>query len=208
VASALVAVCGCGFTVAAKDSRDAAPDGSGSADAAIDAPADAFTPASCPASYAITHGLSRYAIVTTTVTAWSASASCAADLPGATHLVVFDTTTEQLQIQADVNATSPGVNMFWIGAVQRIDATRIDEGWLALTGGPLGGFWSTIEPTDNDGSTLTREVHAEQFVRLDRGGNGMVDAPGKTPGNGYVCECDGKPIDPVAAQAITDSPGI
>jgi hypothetical protein len=195
---------GCGFNVAAKESRDAAPD----RDAPADAPADAFTAADCPLTYSIAHGLSRYAVVSQTTEAWDASARCASDLPGATHLVVFDSPTEQLEIQADINATQSGVNQYWIGAVQRIDATQIGEGWLGLTGGPLGGFWNINEPTDNDGGTLTVEVHAEQFVRLDRNGSGMTDAPGRNPGNGFVCECDGKPIDPVAAKAITDSTGI
>lgn len=203
---ALCALAGCGFSVGAQSSSpDDAPRDVG---VTHDAATDSFTAASCPGSYALSHGTSRYAIVTQTTEAWTASARCALDLPGATHLVVFDSTAEQLQIQADVNATSGVVNLFWVGAVQRIDATQIGDGWLSLTGGGLLGFWSPIEPTDNDGGTLDREVHAEQFVRIDRNGSGMVDAPGRIPGHGYVCECDGKPIDPVAAQAITDSTGI
>ncbi len=202
---ALCALAGCGFSVGAEGSQPMdAPHDVPAGDAAI----DGFTLADCPSSYVITHGLSRYAVVTITTQAWTASGRCAADLPGATHLVVFDGMTEQNQIQADVNATSSLTNQYWIGAVQRIDATQIGEGWLSLTGGPLLGFWSPVEPTDNDGSTLTREVHEEQFVRIDRNGNGMVDAPGRIPGHGYVCECDGKPIDPAAAKAITDSTGI
>jgi hypothetical protein len=193
---------GCGFSVGAQRT-DAA------IDSPVDAAPDAFSPAACGTAYTITHGLSRYRIVATHVTAWAASSICAADLENATHLVVFDSPSEQLEIQNDLNAMPNGTNLFWIGAVQRFDATQIGEGWLSLTGGPLGGFWSSVEPTDNDGGPpYDTEVHAEQFVRLDRSGGGMVDAPGRLPNHGYICECDGKPIDPTAAQAIIDSTGI
>jgi hypothetical protein len=202
----LTTLAGCGFSVGSQRtdaSIDAPVDGS------IDTPADAFTLDSCGAAYIITHGQSRYRIVAQPLTAWAASSSCAADRSNATHLVVVDNLTEQLQIQNDVNTTPNGTNAFWVGAVQRFDAMQITAGWLSLTGGPFAGTWSSVEPTDNDGGPpYDTEVHAEQFVRFDRNGQGLVDAPGLSAGHGYICECDGKPIDPVAAQAIVDSTGI
>ena len=197
-----LALAGCGFSVGAQ-AIDAAPD------APPDVLADAFVLDDCGAAYTITHGLSRYRIVGTHLTAWAASSSCAADRANATHLVVIDNLTEQLQIQSDINMLSNGTNAYWMGAVQRADATGVAEGWLSLTGGAFAGTWSNVEPTDDDGGPpYDKEVHAEQFVRFDRNGQGLTDAPGRLAGHGYICECDGKPIDPVAAQAIVDSTGI
>lgn len=203
---ALTTLAGCGFSVGAQRT-DAAIDSP--VDAVPDVPADAFSLADCGAAYTITHGLSRYRIVATNLTAWAASSSCAADRKNATHLVVIDNLTEQLQIQNDINSLPNGTNAYWAGAVQRFDAPGIADGWLSLTGGPFAGTWSNVEPTDNDGAPpYENEVHAEQFVRFDRNGQGLTDAPGRLTGHGYICECDGKPIDPIAAQAIIDSTGI
>jgi hypothetical protein len=172
--------------------------------------ADAFDPSVCGPQYALEMGRSRYRIDAAFLSAWLASDTCAAELPGATHLVVFDTIAERDFIQVSINATPPGTSNFWIGGVQKLEATTIAGDWLALTGGPLiANAWSAFEPTDDDGAPpYDTEVHAEQFIRLDRNGVGLTDAPGKTLFNGFVCECDGRPIDPIAAAAIVASKGI
>jgi hypothetical protein len=192
---AAIAMTGCGFSVA--------PAASDAPVTPIDAPFDVTKCVGYKAA-----GTSLYKIDSTKHAAWVASANCAADNPGGTHLAVPDDPVELNTIQNLADFADPGTNSFWVGGVQKITATTISGDWLALTGAPLLPRWATGEPTDNDRGTLTSEVHAEQFVRIDRGHAGMTDAPGSALNHGSICECDGKGIDPVAAQAIADSTGI
>jgi hypothetical protein len=199
----LVLVASCGFSTGGQP-IDAPPV------PADESSADAFDASVCGATYPLVLGRSRYRIEAAFLPAWVASDTCAAELPGATHLVVFDTIAERDFIQVSINGAPPGTNNFWVGGVQRFEATQIGGDWLALTGGPMvGNAWNVSEPTDDDGAPpYDTEVHAEQFVRLDRNSVGLLDAPGKALFHGFVCECDGLRIDPAAAAAILASKGI
>lgn len=192
---------GCGFSVRSATNDAATNDVSDALDSKLP-----FDPATCGATYPITIGASRYRIEQTTTLAWTAHELCAADLAGATHLAVIDDLTERDMVQRAINDQVAGTDTFWVGGVQKLAATEIGGDWLALTGGPMiAGAWALDEPTDDDGAPpYTSEAHAEQFVRLNRNGIGLVDAPGRVL-HGFVCECDGKPIDSVAAKAVTDS---
>lgn len=183
-------IAGCGFQ--AQPARDESP--TAAADAA------AFDFSTCPPSYTTTlTGSSRYRLIVEGHPAWEQSDTCAADMPGATHLAVLDTLDERNAAAALINAAptlaSSGA---WIGAVQLRTATLTNQAWFWFDGTPLTGSWNSGEPNDGGGGETD---HREQFVKLQKTRTGFTDQNG-SEGDGALCECDGKPIAPAAAAAI------
>ena len=193
----LLVVAGCGF-----QSPIASTGGSGGADGPA-APDAGFDYALCPASYnAALPGPSRYRLLIDGHVAWAHSDTCSTDLPGATHLVVFEAMPELLSVSALVNTPPLGIagNAIWVGGVQPRTVLLPGDGWLGYDGAPLISAWDTGEP--NDGGTETD--HSEQFVFLERNRHYLADRPGNT-NLGALCECDGKPVAANATAAITAS---
>jgi hypothetical protein len=161
-----------------------------------------FDVARCPASYnADLPGPSRYRLIADGHPAWSQSDACAADLDGATHLVVLSSMAELDAIAALVGAPPIGIagNAVWIGAVQPLTATRPDEGWLGFDGNPMLAVWGGIEP--NEHGDNNEADHEEQFVKIERPHAYLSDAVG-TDSLGALCECDGVAIAENAAALI------
>jgi hypothetical protein len=182
---------GCGFEVQAE----------GIDETASMTPDAAFDFATCPSSYNLSLvGPSRYRLLTGGGTAAGQSDLCIADAPGATHLVVFDSLTELNAVGALVDGTNLAGNAVWIGAVQQRAATRPDERWLGFDDVPLVDQWYDNEPNDGRGN----EGHREQFVQIIRNRHYFTDAANSS-GAGALCECDGKPVGPMALAAIADN---
>ena len=207
-----VFLAGCGFQVRSElidappsdGDRDAPPliDGAPDApiDAMIDAAPDAFVLA-CPIDYtiAVTGSTSRYRISSTNASFAQHHASCNDDLPGATHLAVFDSLTELDQITSRLTqVTQPNDNRFYVGAVQMTNQATLSAGWLHFTGGAVPAtMWQNGQPDDNGDS---ESDHDQQLAALDSGQR-LNDVSGSIQ-YGAVCECDGKMIDPTAASHI------
>jgi hypothetical protein len=185
-------IAGCGF-------QGRGPIGQGEAAPAPDAGLDAA--ARCPVSYDVAlPGPSRYRLIASGGPAWVQSDACAADLPGATHLVVLDSPDELGRVISLVAAATTTVNAIWVGAVQQATATQPGVGWLWFDDKAVTGGWSGVEPNDRDG----RESREEQFVRIEKTKLYLQDSGGNST-SGALCECDGKSIAPAAADAITAS---
>ena len=159
----------------------------------------------CPPGYDITNltGGSHYRLITDGHPAWEQSDACAADMPGATHLVVLDSQDELMRVAMLVNTPPMPItnNAIWIGAVQLRSATRPTDGWIRFDDEPLASGWNTGEPNDSNNSETD---HREQFVKLQAGRTYFTDSAG-SDGYGALCECDGKPIAQDAAQSIQDN---
>ena len=182
-------VAGCGF-------QSNVPDVGGTG---AEIPDSGFDYALCPTSYNVQlPGPSRYRLIANGHPAWEQSDACNRDLPGATHLVVFETMPELMAVSAFVDdpGTTVARNAIWIGAVQLRTAVLASDGWLRFDGAPLIDGWASGEP--NDG---TIEDHGEQFAFLGRTLRYLVDLSGGTD-NGALCECDGKPVAQNATDAI------
>ena len=206
-----VLLAGCGFQVA-EQARDAGPrdtgatsdtgvDGTGidaPTDAAIDAPPVAVL---CPPSFTVTiaASTSKYRISSTNAVFTSHNNGCNGEVPGATHLAVFDTTAELDQISALLaSSPQPTSGRFYVGAVQMSNQTATSTGWLQFTGGAVPAtLWTPGQPDDNSDPEAN---HEQQLAAVDSGAR-MNDVSG-TVGYGAVCECDGKAIDPTAAAFI------
>lgn len=187
----ILLIAGCGFQSHAPAGEQAAP--------VPDAGLDAVT---CPASYDIAFPpplTSRYRLIAAGQPAWTQSDACAADRSGATHLAVLETQAELDRVTALVAAPTTALagNAIWIGAVQQTPAAAPDAGWLWLDGTAVTG-WGRIEPNDRD----EQEDHEEQFARIEKTKLYLQDSAGSGK-NSALCECDGKPIAPAAAAAIT-----
>jgi hypothetical protein len=187
----IVVVAGCGFHANPGTQEEAAA----LPDAAVQP--DATT---CPSSYGLTlsGSQSRYRLIPDGRPAWVQFDACAADLPGATHLVVLDTKPELDAAIALVAAptTLLAGNAIWVGAVQQTSATLPADGWLWLDDSSVTG-WGDGEPNDHD----KQEDRDEQFVRIEKTKLYLQDSSGGT-NNSALCECDGKPIAPAAAAAL------
>jgi hypothetical protein len=188
----LIAGSGCGFV--AHPIQDDGPNEDGSA---------AFDYASCPATYhADLPGPSRYRFIPAGQPAWVQIDACAADMPGATHLVVLESQPEIASVAALVAAPPMPItgNAVWIGGVQQRNATVPAGGWLRFDGEALTLGWSSGEPNDR-GMTEDRQ---EQFVKLENHRTYLVDAQG-SDNYSALCECDGKPTAQAASDAIQDN---
>ncbi len=96
-------------------------------------------------------------------------------------------------VQAVLDA---GTKATWfVGAIQQPSSPTSSENWLWITGELLDGtVWATNEPNDQ----VEPENNEENIGSLIKGRDGVVDA---NAGLSYpaVCECDGRPVDPVAS---------
>jgi hypothetical protein len=195
----IVFMAGCGF-----QAQVAIPEGVGGATGAPDA---AFDFAACPGTYnTALPGLpaqptpSRYRLIITGGPAASQSDLCNNDMVGATHLVVLDSMEELVAVAALVdNAANNAIthNSVWVGGVQSNTAKSPSDAWLGFDDQPLIPRWATGEPNDGGGT----EDHGEQFVLVLRAKPYLTDATRNTS-SGALCECDGRPVGPLAAEAI------
>jgi hypothetical protein len=158
--------------------------------------------ARCPGGYSASlPGPTRYRLIPDGHPAWTQSDACAADLPGATHLVVLNTVAEVSAVAALVSAPPIAIagNAVWVGGVQAMTAMQPRDAWLGLDGGPLLDAWGGNEPNDRgDGEA----DHDEQFVKVERNKPYLTDTAG-SENIAALCECDGAPIAASAAAAIT-----
>jgi hypothetical protein len=184
----LLAACGFESTLRQPGSIDAAEDTT-KVDAAVDAAiADAppFDVSMCPSTYnrMVAASQTRYRVIITDANFATHHASCNSDLPGRTHLVVFDSPAEATQVAAIAGA------FFYLGGVQAPDSGSPNSGWFGFDGEPLVGTWDPGEPIDidnvenNEQNLAGSELNAEHW---DVGGAVVYNA---------VCECDGNAIPP------------
>jgi hypothetical protein len=174
----------------------APPDATSEVDASVDAGFDA---ALCPASYNVQlPGPSRYRLILEGGAAWMHSDDCDDDLPGATHLVVFESLAELVEVNA-LHETTDELEDIWIGGVQQRSARLPADEWLSFDGAPLMDGWDAGEPNDD-----TVEDLAEQFAEMQKGRRYFNDTEGSEP-NDALCECDGKSVAPNARAAITSN---
>jgi hypothetical protein len=170
-------------------------------DAPVDTIADApaFDVSQCPASYNITiPGLtSRYRAIVGLRTWPNHQETCAEDLPGKTHLIVFDTMSEVTLIQSGQARTS-----FLVGHFQLADQATADAGWFAITGEPVDAtLWLAGQPNDNNaGAPVENNEQNRAFLNYTTG-VGVQDSPADFPDDA-LCECDGKPIPPQIAAML------
>src|SRR4051812_30916837 len=188
----VVVIAGCGFGCGFETHAS-----TGLGEQAAPAPDAGVEAASCPSSYGIRlpGSGSAYRLIPDGRPAWTQSDACAADLPGATHLVVLDSRAELDGATALVGAPTTALagNAIWVGAVQQSSATQPTAGWLWLDGTAVTG-WGGAEPNDRGG----QENHEEQFARIEKGKLYLQDSAGNS-NSSALCECDGKPIVPAAA---------
>ncbi|MEO8699261.1 MAG: hypothetical protein ABI867_04430 [Kofleriaceae bacterium] len=164
---------------------------------ATDAPPP-FDPAQdCPFNYdvALTGQPSRYRLIAVERKMYEHADDCADDLEGATHLVAFNR-AEVEAVSTFLNAR-PEVNRLWLGGVQLRGQASSRAGWFSIVGGLMADVWGGGEPNDAN----QPENNEENFVGIDRNRSGLIDFPVTFTG-GVLCECDGQPVDLVAAAAI------
>lgn len=174
-------------------------------DSGIDAPP--FDVSLCPQSYNRTLGdhntadagivTSKYRLITSRANVWTQAATCKADLPGSTHLAVLDDDVEMDGLRA-LTPIFPPLTVY-VGVVQDPAATDASSGWIHFDGRAVSGSWGSPDP-DNNGMPEAM-VHAN-VADLDILRAGIHDTVG-TQTEGAICECDGKPVHPMA-QAFLD----
>lgn len=200
-------IAGCAFQAQAVPTE-----GTGGAGPVPDA---GFAFASCPATYTtVLPGLpaspepSRYRLIATPGKATDQIAACNGDLQGATHLVVLESMPELIAVAALIDGMPDNAiahNAVWVGGVQQRSALRPDQSWLGFDDHPLTDQWASGEPNDGGGDIANTELnHSEQFVVVERGKHYLTDVARDT-GSGALCECDGKPVGPMATATIADN---
>lgn len=177
----------------------------GSRDAGPGAPTGPFDYARCPVTYTNDDlpGPSRYRVITDGHRAWEQSDACNGDLPGATHLVIFETAAELTRAAAFVDHPRTGLahNAVWVGGVQRRTAEQPRDGWLGFDGAALIDLWQLGDPDDNGNSG--EADHREQFAMIDHHNVALADDDGRLE-LGAICECDGAAV-PAAVLAAIDA---
>lgn len=149
-----------------------------------------FDPGQCPPTYPLRPLLFRsaYRIVQQSLSAQAQRRDCENDEPGFTHLAAIGSVEEAIYLEGALEDqdVQPGA---WIGAVQVRSASSPSAGWIIPDGTLLpAGLWGSLEP--NDGFDGTVEGGNEQYTRLDRGRQYLVDiAP--IIDSAAICECDG-----------------
>lgn len=159
----------------------------------------------CPASYSVSapSSFSRYRIQSNVGTFAQSHASCLADAPGATHLAVFDSEQEMLDIGARLVsiAPQPERGRFYVGVVQPLGQMAVDANWLQFDGTPVDPvLWNNGEPQDLDDV----EDEVEQVAVINATSH-LLDVSGKIV-YGAVCECDGEPLAPSVVAALAALP--
>lgn len=201
---------GCSFSArmapavgdAAGSSTSAGADAAGDT-AGVDAPPPVPI-TGCPSNYTlqVASSASWYRVETSGVW-WDVRRNCEQDQPGRTHLVVLDTTAEQVEVTALVSNLSPPPGGMWhVGAVQDMNQAVPASGWHWLTGGPVAATgWSIGEPDDGNGT----ETNKCNLAVLDPGSGLLMDVDSLSsnpPDAGALCECDGQPISSAVAGQI------
>lgn len=165
-------------------------------DAGFDAPIDARQ---CPSTYTASMDASRYRVSVTPAVLKIQSASCNDDAPGFTHLVALDSRLEldfvhALISSAGIPPVTLGFTLAWVGGAQLPNQPNKTAGWLNITGGPMiDTAWAPGEP--NDGNSAA-EANAENYVVIWKEMPYLSDVP-RGMAVSAVCECDGKPSDPI-----------
>lgn len=178
--------------------------GTCAAGAVIDAPSQRDA-AICPATYTETvpSSASYYRIVPSDVW-WNTEHACEVDAPGATHLVVFETTAEAADISSKVSG-----QMFFVGAVQAKDQSTPAAGWSWLTGAAVAPTaWVAGQPDDGTGTSLT-ELNQQNLASFDGVAGGLTDFDSASSGSPRlvgVCECDGAAVDATIRAQIPPDP--
>jgi len=167
-----------------------------------------FQLSDCPANYnvsiASTALTSRYRLITMGAPYWSQEALCAADLPGATHLLIPENVQEMIELSQYIEPIISG--LAWAtGVVQSPTAATVSSDWIRFDGVAVDpAIWASGEPDDNDGNEAN---HSSQIGEIDTrpAFQRMYDQTGDT----YpvaICECDGKPISATARMYIENDP--
>ena len=177
------------------------------ADVASDSAADAGFDAArdCPVSYGDTlpSQTSRYLIVQTIGTGWPQLALCN-EAPSRTHAIVLGSMTEIVELDALLDGKST-IDRFYIGGVQSPTATTMTGDWITFDGAPLlQTAWYTNENEPDDGGDGL-ENQTSQLLIFDRLLPYLHDAAGVSS-YGVLCECDGVPMHPTAANYIDQDP--
>jgi hypothetical protein len=174
VAVAALLCAACGAQVAGEGDDDPAiadaapngPDGPPPIDGAPD-----FIAQCAAKGYAPEVGLtSQYRAVATGATWLAAEAACAADVPGATHLVVLSSTAEVDFIKARLG---------WVGLSDR----ATEDTFVNVTLEPMD-LRPFLNGQPDDGN------NSEDCVQMKAGG---LDDDQCGNSHIYVCECDGRP---------------
>ncbi|HEX4416867.1 MAG TPA: hypothetical protein VH165_03165 [Kofleriaceae bacterium] len=188
---------GCGFQ--ARAVGDDKPGGAGLPDADVDAHVFNIT-TDCPASYtAELPGPSKYRWILTAAAAGTQIDACNNDLPGRTHLVVFDSMPELMSVSMQVDQLPDNMHQIFVGGVQQAGAVLPTDNWIGFDDQPLlPGTWAGGEPNDNNQGETD---HAEQFLMMEHNKHYFSDGA-KTNPSGALCECDGKVVGPLATAAI------
>jgi hypothetical protein len=148
-----------------------------------------FDPASCPSSYEIVAGLPTRYRKRSSSTFRDAHYDCKDDLLGATHLVHLDDAAEGIALREYMTTG------FWTGGIQRPDQQDPNAGWFAIVGGPLPDLWEPTKPNEDDQPEANIQNAAKyQATGIDD------DVAGET--HQYICECDGRGVDPVVESYI------
>jgi hypothetical protein len=189
---------GCGFQARAVGDNE--PGGAVLMDADTDAPS--FNVVSdCPQNYnAELPGPTKYRWILTGGAAGTQIDACNNDLPGRTHLIVFDSMAELMSVSMQVDKLPDNmVHQIFVGGVQQAGAVMPTDNWIGFDDQALlPGTWAGGEPNDNNQGEAD---HAEQFLMMERNKHYFSDGA-KTNQSGALCECDGKAVGPLATAAI------
>jgi hypothetical protein len=176
-------------------------------DASIDAlsfDAPGFNVASdCPQSYnAELPGPSKYRWILTGGSVGTQIDTCNNDLPGRTHLVVFDSMAEIVSVSMlldNLPDETVANNQIFVGGVQQAGALLPTDNWIGFDDQALlTGTWANGEPNDNNQGEAD---HAEQFLMMEHNKHYFSDGA-KTNTSGALCECDGNAVGTLATAAI------
>ena len=180
----VVALCGCDAVFRLDPLPDAAPDSQ-------------FEPLrDCPGYDLDFHPGSRYRLVGPGSAA-DLNADCMDDTDGRSHLGVPDTAAELAMIQLECDTRDGSI--WFMGAVQAPDASAVDGNWIWITGEPVPiDRWADGEPNDYNVDELD---HHEQVGSVWQRRARMLDIHGADLRDG-LCECDGRPVDPLALEYI------
>lgn len=148
----------------------------------------------CPTSgwLTISGSSSTYDVVSNSnelVSWWIAEQRCEAMGPGI-HLVVFETTQEAAGLASHYTSNK----IYYLGTVQPGLPLHSYDGWRPIVAAPTISFWATNEPNDGGPAGSIVESGNEQALVADQSGR-FRDENGHNAHN-YICECDGKPLDP------------
>ncbi|HTL33222.1 MAG TPA: hypothetical protein VL326_08860 [Kofleriaceae bacterium] len=166
----------------------------------------AFDPKTCPATYTITLAStpSRYMIRTALSSFWQHHAACKGDLPGATHLMIPDTSQELVDVIGVTQTMAPGEDEFFVGVAQNVTTAAMPGAeWFNFDGNATNpAFWTAPGPTDVDNNEADHKTNVAIVVRAT---SHLADATGVAAASPGLCECDGKAVPPqIESLLITD----